>query len=84
MRVAEKVATADILSGGRVEWGTGRSTPMEQIAFGVDRIVAIMAGRESIREVIAFPKTASGADPLSGAPTAIDAQALRELGIRIA
>ena len=35
MRVAEKVATADILSGGRVEWGTGRSTPMEQIAFGV-------------------------------------------------
>src|SRR3954447_12956853 len=37
MRVAEKVATADILSGGRVEWGTGRSTPMEQTAFGVDR-----------------------------------------------
>jgi len=37
MRVAEKVATADILSKGRVEWGTGRSTPMEQIAFGVDR-----------------------------------------------
>ena len=37
MRVAEKVATADVLSGGRVEWGTGRSTPMEQTAFGVDR-----------------------------------------------
>ena len=36
-RVAEKVATADILSQGRVEWGTGRSTPMEQTAFGVDR-----------------------------------------------
>jgi alkanesulfonate monooxygenase SsuD/methylene tetrahydromethanopterin reductase-like flavin-dependent oxidoreductase (luciferase family) len=35
-RVAEKVATADILSGGRVEWGTGRSTPMEQTAFHVD------------------------------------------------
>jgi alkanesulfonate monooxygenase SsuD/methylene tetrahydromethanopterin reductase-like flavin-dependent oxidoreductase (luciferase family) len=35
-RVAEKVATVDILSGGRVEWGTGRSTPMEQTAFGVD------------------------------------------------
>jgi aspartyl-tRNA synthetase len=58
--------------------------PHGGIAFGVDRIVAIMAGRESIREVIAFPKTASGADPLSGAPTPIDAQALRELGIRIA
>src|SRR2546423_14380372 len=37
MRVAEKVATADILSGGRVEWGTGRSTPMDQTAFGGDR-----------------------------------------------
>ena len=36
-RIAEKVATVDILSGGRAEWGTGRSTPMEQIAFGVDR-----------------------------------------------
>ena len=36
-RVAEKVATVDVLSKGRVEWGTGRSTPMEQIAFGVDR-----------------------------------------------
>jgi alkanesulfonate monooxygenase SsuD/methylene tetrahydromethanopterin reductase-like flavin-dependent oxidoreductase (luciferase family) len=36
-RVAEKVATVDILSGGRVQWGVGRSTPMEQIAFGVDR-----------------------------------------------
>ena len=56
--------------------------PHGGIAFGIDRVVAIMAGRESIREVIAFPKTASGFDPLSGAPTPIDAQALRELGIR--
>jgi aspartyl-tRNA synthetase len=58
--------------------------PHGGIAFGIDRIVAIMAGRESIREVIAFPKTASGSDPLSGAPTPIDAQLLRELGIRLA
>ncbi|MFJ8012402.1 LLM class flavin-dependent oxidoreductase [Streptomyces sp. NPDC096339] len=36
-RIAEKVATVDVLSGGRVDWGTGRSTPMEQAAFGVDR-----------------------------------------------
>src|SRR3990172_6893087 len=36
-RVAEKVATADVLSQGRVEWGTGRSTPLEQIALGVER-----------------------------------------------
>jgi aspartyl-tRNA synthetase len=56
--------------------------PHGGIAFGIDRIVAIIAGRESIRDVIAFPKTASGADPLSGAPTEIDAQTLRELGLR--
>ena len=47
-RVAEKVATVDILSGGRVEWGTGRSTPMEQTAFHVDR----EASRDQWREAI--------------------------------
>lgn len=47
-RVAEKVATVDILSKGRVQWGTGRSTPMEQTAFGVD----IPNSREDWREAI--------------------------------
>ena len=42
--------------------------PHGGIAMGIDRIVAICAGRDSIRDVIAFPKTASGSDPLTGAP----------------
>jgi aspartyl-tRNA synthetase len=56
--------------------------PHGGIALGIDRVVAIVAGRESIRDVIAFPKTASGADPLTGAPAPVDARQLRELGVR--
>jgi len=56
--------------------------PHGGIAFGIDRVVAIMAGRESIRDVIAFPKTASGQDPLTGAPAPVDADQLRELAVR--
>ena len=56
--------------------------PHGGIAMGLDRIVALMAGRDSIREVIAFPKTASGGDPLTGAPAPVDEQQLRELGLR--
>jgi alkanesulfonate monooxygenase SsuD/methylene tetrahydromethanopterin reductase-like flavin-dependent oxidoreductase (luciferase family) len=52
MRVAEKVATADILSGGRIEWGTGRSTPMEQIAFGVPREQSRDQWQEAIEAVV--------------------------------
>src|SRR5438445_6354009 len=52
MRVAEKVATADVLSKGRVEWGTGRSTPMEQIAFGVDREASREQWQEAIQAVV--------------------------------
>ena len=44
----------------------------------------MLAGRDSIRDVIAFPKTASGADPLTGAPAPVDAAQLAELGLRLA
>jgi aspartyl-tRNA synthetase len=57
--------------------------PHGGIAFGVDRIVAILAGRDNIREVIAFPKSTSGADPLTGAPAPVDDIQLRELGLRL-
>ena len=55
--------------------------PHGGIAFGLDRLCALLAGAESIREVIAFPKTASGADPLTGAPTPITTAQRRESGV---
>jgi aspartyl-tRNA synthetase len=56
--------------------------PHGGFAFGIDRLVAILAGEENIREVIAFPKTQSGTDPMTNAPTPVDAKQLDELGIR--
>jgi aspartyl-tRNA synthetase len=56
--------------------------PHGGIAMGIDRIVTALAGRETIRDVIAFPKAASGADPLTGAPAPVDPVQLRELGLR--
>ncbi len=56
--------------------------PHGGFAFGIDRLVAILAGEENIREVIAFPKTQSGMDPMTNAPTPVDAKQLNELGIR--
>lgn len=56
--------------------------PHAGFAFGIDRLVALLAGEENIREVIAFPKTQSGADPLTGAPDALDPDQLAELGLR--
>jgi aspartyl-tRNA synthetase len=57
--------------------------PHGGIAYGLDRIVQRLVGADSIREVIAFPKTASGVDPLTGAPAPVDEAQLRELGLEL-
>ena len=57
--------------------------PMGGIAFGLDRLAANLAGHESIREVIAFPKTQKGTCPLTDAPAPVDPAQLREVGIRV-
>ena len=57
--------------------------PHAGFAFGIDRLVALLAGEENIREVIAFPKTQSGVDPLTKSPTEIDTSHLEELGLRL-
>ena len=62
-----------------LEYGT---PPHGGIALGLDRIVAILAGETSIREVIAFPKTASAVDLMAGAPSPVDPKQLRELHLK--
>lgn len=57
--------------------------PHGGFAVGLDRLVAILAGEENIREVIAFPKTQSGTDPLTDAPKPVEAKVLDELGLRL-
>jgi aspartyl-tRNA synthetase len=57
--------------------------PHGGIAYGLDRFVQRLMQADSIRDVIAFPKTASGADPLTGAPASVDETQLRELGLAL-
>jgi aspartyl-tRNA synthetase len=56
--------------------------PHGGFAIGVDRMVAVLAGEENLREVIAYPKTQSGSDPMTGAPKALTPRMLRDLGLR--
>jgi aspartyl-tRNA synthetase len=91
VEVQEKVLELVGMSREQAEQGFGflldmlrhGAPPHGGIAFGLDRVISILAGADSIRDVIAFPKTASGADPMSGAPSPVDARQLRELGLRV-
>jgi aspartyl-tRNA synthetase len=62
-----------------LEYGT---PPHGGIALGLDRILTLLSGETSIREVIAFPKTAAAVDLMSGAPSPVDPRQLKELGLR--
>ena len=57
--------------------------PHGGIALGLDRLIALMAGSDTIRDVIAFPKTQKAACPLTEAPSSVDEKQLKELGIKL-
>jgi aspartyl-tRNA synthetase len=56
--------------------------PHGGIALGIDRMIALLAGESSIREAMAFPKTAAAEDLMAGAPSPVDAKQLRDLHLR--
>ena len=57
--------------------------PHGGIAFGIDRMMMVLAREPNLRDVIAFPKNQAGVDPMSGAPSEIEEEQLRELGIEL-
>ena len=63
-----------------LDYGT---PPHGGFAFGIDRLVMVLQNEPSIREVIPFPKTQSGADPMTGAPTSVDGALLADLGVEL-
>lgn len=76
--------TADARFGHMLEAFRFGAPPHGGIAWGLDRVVMLFAGEQNIREVIAFPKTASGIDLMTDAPSEVDTQQLEELHIRLA
>ncbi len=76
-------ATASERFGFLLEAFRYGAPPHAGFAFGVDRLVALLLGEDNIREVIAFPKTQSGTDPLTGAPGTLDDAQVAELGLRL-
>jgi aspartyl-tRNA synthetase len=57
--------------------------PHGGIAFGIDRMLMVLAGEQNLRDTIAFPKNQAGVDPMTGAPSDADPRHLKELGIRL-
>ena len=86
-RVFRAMGMSDVDAQAKFGWFLNAlrmgAPPHGGFALGIERFVALMAGESNIREVIAYPKTASGSDPLTGAPTPIPQEVLSELGIKV-